>query len=285
MRAKLLLVGCSPQDQVVLGGLLHDEYDTRTAEAGADVALDAAQFQPDLILLDFGAPEAMGAYAQLRAAAGAAELPVIAVIDDGDPEHAAYAIACGAADYLLKPYHPALVKARIGHHIELAQAHAAVKASVTAARDEDLFQKTLEAEWRRCGRASTYVSLLMIEVDGFDLYQARNGQAAADLFLEKMSTQIAGCMHRQPDLFTRYDERRFACLLPETSPAGAISVAERLRETAINLPPVLTISQGIATLMPSPDSSPAELLLQAEELLELAKFRGGHRICDGLLLL
>jgi diguanylate cyclase (GGDEF)-like protein len=287
MRARLLIVDHNPQDQVVLRGLLQDEYEIHVAVEDDEALRLAAFHRPNLILLDLaldgGDPATI--FARLRSNVDTADLPVIAVTAFDNDEEAAHWLAKGAADYLTKPYHPALVKSRLRHHAELARARLALNAiaqtdQLTQTATGRVFNEALNREWRRCGRAGTYLSLLMIEVDQLQEYEARHGKTGADRCLQEIATRIALSIHRQPDLLARYDEVRFACLLPDTSPVGAISVAQRLQEAMVNLPRPVTISQGIATLLPTTESAPADLLLQGEELLALAKHHGGNRMCD-----
>lgn len=286
MRARLLIVDHSSQDEVVLRGLLQDEFEIQVAADGDEAMRLATFHRPHVILLDLGlATDAPTVFARLRANADTADLPVVVVMAKDDGEEAAYWLSHGAADYLSKPYHPALVKARLRHHTELSQARSSLNAiahtdQLTQTATGRVFNEALNREWRRCGRASTYLSLLMIEVDQLDAYAARHGKTGADRCLQEIATRIALSIHRQPDLLARYDEVRFACLLPDTSPVGAISVAQRLQEAMVNLPRPVTISQGIATLLPTPEAAPADLLVQAEELLALAKHHGGNRMCD-----
>ena len=287
MRARLLIVDHNPQDQVVLSGLLQDEYEIQIATQ-IDEALRLAAFhQPTLALLavNLAGSDPLELFARLRANADTAGLPVVVVIPNDDAEEAAYWLNQGAADYLFKPYHPALVKARLRHHTELARSRTALETithtdQLTQTATGRVFNEALNREWRRCGRASTYLSLLMIEVDQLKEYEFKHGKTGSDRCLQEIATRIALSIHRQPDLLARYDEVRFACLLPDTSPVGAISVAQRLQEAMVNLPRPVTISQGIATLLPTSEGSPAELLEQAEELLALAKHHGGNRMCD-----
>jgi diguanylate cyclase (GGDEF)-like protein len=287
MRPTLLLVDSNPADLLDLQVLLRDEYELRTLPDGVDAAQFALDNRADLVLLDLSLPnfQASTVFAQLRSHELASRLPVIFVTPSDDPAEVAQCFARGGVDQLSKPYHPALVQARIRHHVQAAHTRSALNrliqegASSTAANERS-FHNSLGREWRRCARASTYLSLLIIEVDDFQDYLTARGEVAGASCLQEVAARIAVSIHREPDLLARYDATRFACLLPDTSPVGAISVAQRLQHAMKDLSQRLTISQGIATLIPDPHASPGGLLVQAEELLALAKHQGGDRICD-----
>lgn len=112
----ILVVDDSPTNARLLGEMLRDDYDVRVASSGAEaLALCAADPLPDLILLDVIMPSPDG-YEVCRRLMGdtrTAGIPVIfisAMDDEGDRVRG---LACGAVDYILKPFDPADVRARI----------------------------------------------------------------------------------------------------------------------------------------------------------------------------
>ena len=288
MSAKVLIVGGTPQNRLVLCGLLQDEFDIHAVEDATTALQRAVLLGPEVILLDLVGVKLGDVPAQLHADPRTTDIPVICMLAAADMEEAAHCIASGAADYISWPYHPALMKARLHQQLELKRSREALRSLIrtdelTQVANRRALEDALSAEWKRCARASTYLSILFIEIDRFDAYTQRNGTAAANARLQEVATCIAMCIDRTPDVVARYDNARFACLLPETSPVGAIHVAEYVRDAVADLAKTaqsrLTLSQGIATFMPTMETPSSELLAQAERTLRIA-LNEGDRICD-----
>ena len=151
------------------------------------------------------------------------------------------------------------------------------------------FDTRLNAEWRRGAREHRPLSLLMIDVDHFKLYNDRYGHPAGDACLQAVA-RAAGtpmAMKRATDLLARYGGEELAVLLPDTPAAGAWAVAGEIQRAiaALQLPhsdspvaPTVTVSIGTATLLPTPTGRPAELLAAADAALYSAKAMGRNRI-------
>ena len=85
-------------------------------------------------------------------------------------------------------------------------------------------------EFQRAGRYEGGVSLVMIDVDHFKLFNDHYGHRAGDDCLRKVATSLRENIRRAGDLVARYGGEEFAVLLPETPQEGAFILAERLRE-------------------------------------------------------
>ena len=124
-RPTILLVDDTPQNLMVLGGLLQPHYEIRVATSGAR-ALEAAVIEPrpDLILLDVMMPEMDGyeVLKRLRTQPGCDSVPVIFVTAMDTSEDEEHGFELGAVDYITKPVVPAIVLARVRTHLELKQA-------------------------------------------------------------------------------------------------------------------------------------------------------------------
>ena len=165
----------------------------------------------------------------------------------------------------------------------------AVTDPLTGLANRRRFDALLETEWRRAMRDGTRISLLMIDVDRFKLFNDRYGHQAGDACLQVVAAALAGEAHRPTDLAARYGGEEMVLLLPVTEEAGAEELAERVRAAIAGCgvvheasPPagVVTASIGFATLAPQPDdeaAQPARLVAAADAALYEAKRRGRNR--------
>jgi diguanylate cyclase (GGDEF)-like protein len=145
----------------------------------------------------------------------------------------------------------------------------------------------LNREWQRAQRDKTEVSLLMLDIDLFKLYNDHFGHQAGDDCLKIVAATIARVATRPGDLVARYGGEEFAVLLPGTSSEGATSVATHILDTvaALNIhhpkstiSNIVTLSIGISTLLPGDDLNPYHLVGFADEALYCAKKAGRNQI-------
>ena len=121
IKATVLAVDDTPENLDVVQGILEDDYNIKVAVNG-HIALKIAQSQsPDLILLDIMMPEIDGyeVCRQLKANPATRDIPVIFLTAKGETADEAEGFELGAADYILKPVNPPLLKARVKTHLAL----------------------------------------------------------------------------------------------------------------------------------------------------------------------
>jgi diguanylate cyclase (GGDEF)-like protein/PAS domain S-box-containing protein len=145
------------------------------------------------------------------------------------------------------------------------------------------FDQTLAMEWSRAQRTKKPLSLLFADVDHFKLYNDLHGHQKGDECLRAVASVIGENALRPADLSARYGGEEFATIMPETDQKGARKVAERLRSVlaelrlhhgAASAGPLVTLSIGIATIVPSEEVCPDLLLTQADQALYAAKHSG-----------
>lgn len=293
MNGRILVVDDAMENIQILNAALQGEHEVLFAMDGPR-ALEIARTQhPDLILLDAVMP-GMDGYAfcrELFAAPETSDIPVIFVTALKTPEDETRALGAGAADFIGKPVNAAVVRARVRTQLTVKRQRDALRAliltdSLTGVANRRAFDERLEMEWRRCGRAQLPVSLLMVDIDHFKLYNDHYGHPAGDGTL----VQVAGAMRRAAgrgqDLVARYGGEEFAILLPQLDEQGATGVARRLMQEleTLDLPhaasptsPRLTVSIGISSMIPGEHSAPADLVQVADALLYQAKAGGRNR--------
>jgi diguanylate cyclase (GGDEF)-like protein len=149
------------------------------------------------------------------------------------------------------------------------------------------FQDNLRAQWRRTARSRLPLTLLMIDVDGLKHYNESRGHQAGDECLREIAQVIRTKLQRPGDLLARYGGDEFSVLLAETDAAGGLAVAERVRQAIEEMELVLgpetsgrklTVSVGVATIVPSPQEHPTSLIAAADRALSVAKRSGRNRV-------
>jgi diguanylate cyclase (GGDEF)-like protein/PAS domain S-box-containing protein len=149
---------------------------------------------------------------------------------------------------------------------------------LTGAKNRRAFDERLEMELRRAARYKTPLSLLLLDVDEFKLYNDSFGHLAGDEVLKAIAGVLSENV-RVIDFVARYGGEEFAVILPQTDAAGAMIVAERLREKVANAPMrerSVTASLGIAT-MSEAMSVRDELIAAADRALYASKAAGRNR--------
>lgn len=145
------------------------------------------------------------------------------------------------------------------------------------------FEAYLNQEWRRSIRERLPLSLILCDIDYFKLYNDTYGHQAGDHTLQQVAHAIRGSIRRPADLAARYGGEEFAVILPNTSTSGAFYVAEAIRKNVKSLAiahhaspqsSIVTISVGVATIIPSAETTPTMLIAVADEALYQAKKLG-----------
>ena len=142
---------------------------------------------------------------------------------------------------------------------------------------------TLKSEWGRLRRERVNIALIMIDVDFFKKYNDSYGHQAGDECLKKIACCLRDTLRRASDFVARYGGEEFAVVLPNTSLDGAEAIAEKFRNEieSLNLEygksPVsdrVTISLGVADMVPRHGNSAEDLIKIADKALYRAKEKG-----------
>ena len=152
------------------------------------------------------------------------------------------------------------------------------------------FEEVFEMEWRRAMRASSPLSVLMIDIDEFKRYNDALGHQQGDDCLRRVAATLASVLHRAGDLVARYGGDEFVAVLPTVDAGHALRLAELIRshiegldiahETSHGLRHVITVSVGVATATLTEGRSAEALLAKADRALYLAKEQGRNRVCS-----
>jgi diguanylate cyclase (GGDEF)-like protein len=243
-------------------------------------------------------------------------IPIIIVTGQGDEELAVEAMKRGAYDYLIKDawgnhikriqftVDKALERKQLETLVakrtkELEEANRQIKKinqqlkqlvildGLTGIPNYRRFTEVLQLEWRRAIRNSRPISIVLIDVDFFKLYNDTYGHQQGDNCLKIIARKLKNTCKRPTDLAARYGGEEFILVLSESDQSGALSLAKQLRSGVENLAiehktstiaPCVTISLGCATVTPKAGEEAATLIKMADEALYASKKNGRNRI-------
>ncbi|UCH74420.1 MAG: diguanylate cyclase [Rhodospirillales bacterium] len=290
---RILIVDDIPDNIKSLNAILEEDYSISFATYWKKALEVAERTLPDLILLDILMPD-MDGYEicrRLKSDPTTRDIPVIFITAlDGEAEEEK-GLAAGAADYITKPFHPAIVKLRVRNHLMLKLQRDRLAAltmtdGLTEIANRRRLDLHLDAEWRRCVRTESLLSAVMIDIDQFKPLNDHFGHAAGDECLRRVAQALDGVPRRPGDLVARIGGEEFVCLLPGTDAKGAMTIAQRfcdvVRELEIPHPcstvsEFVTVSCGVGTATPTMDGEPESVLKDADANLYKAKKNGRNQ--------
>ncbi|MEO1134169.1 MAG: diguanylate cyclase, partial [Cyanobacteria bacterium J06639_1] len=158
--------------------------------------------------------------------------------------------------------------------------------SLTQIANRRVCDEYLQQEWRRLARLQDSLAIAICDIDGFKAYNDAYGHPAGDECLRRVADLLDGVLKRPADLFARFGGEEFLAILPHTDANGAMHVAETMRQAirTAALPhehaptgAIVTLSIGIAAIVPHAQSSVADLIEAADRALYEAKAAGRDR--------
>ena len=272
--------------------ILEDDYIIHVEKDGTDAVETAKRLLPELILLDVVMPKMNGfeVMARLKAMQVTSTIPVIFVTGLSNAQDEEKGLALGAADYIHKPFSPAIVKLRVRNQMQIIDQlriinHLSVTDTLTGLFNRRHFNTRLNYEWNRAIREKNPLSILMIDVDNFKNYNDTYGHLQGDIVLKSIANVLKQHLMRTTDMLARWGGEELAVLLPGTDLAGACIVAEKLR-TAVEshqfmhngIATYITISIGINCAAPWEHISNAKRFVdEADKALYQAKKTGKNK--------
>jgi diguanylate cyclase (GGDEF)-like protein len=150
------------------------------------------------------------------------------------------------------------------------------------------FQSRLDFEWMRAQQYNSELSLLMIDVDHFKLYNDTYGHPEGDACLSRIGETLAGIAADTMGFAGRYGGEEFCLLLPNTGAIRALEIGEMVRAAVVDLGVphaisshgTVTVSAGVAATLPSDTQRPGDLIEAADAALYAAKHRGRNTVVE-----
>jgi diguanylate cyclase (GGDEF)-like protein len=293
-RQTILIVDDEPSNVAVLVQALSGEQEILVATNGVDALEIATTQNPDLILLDVIMPGLNGyeVCTRLKADTLTRNIPVIFISAMGKEDEEARGLDLGAIDYLTKPIRPRIVKARVHNHLQLKGyrdllENMSATDGLTGIANRRMLDEVMDREWRRGLRQKEPIALIMMDIDYFKAFNDHYSHVAGDDCLRKVARAIVECAQRGTDLTARFGGEEFASLLPSTAMPGAMRVVNRIQSAINNLAiphayspasRYVTLSYGVAVLVPGPGNAWLDLVKMADAQLYEAKRAGRNQI-------
>lgn len=158
---------------------------------------------------------------------------------------------------------------------------------LTGLGNRRLINKVLQEEINRARRANASVAVVLLDVDFFKAYNDTYGHPAGDVVLKRLADVMQRATSRAGEVVGRYGGEEFILVLPGASSQSALRTAERLQEmvAAEHIPHekseiggIITVSQGVVSIVPDAELTPEDIIEQADKALYRAKNQGRNAI-------
>lgn len=300
---------------MIATALEREAYRIATVSGGEACVSYCQHLLPDIILMDALMPD-MDGFAccqHLRAIWGDRCPPILMITGLHDDTSVDRAFTAGADDYTAKPIHWPVLRQRVRRLLQNRWAMAELKHkaaresvlvdqleeanrelqrlasldSLTQVANRRVCDEYLEQEWRRLARLQDSLAVAICDVDAFKAYNDTYGHPTGDDCLRQVADVLQQVLKRPADLVARFGGEEFLAIMPHTNAKGAQHVAETMRQMLLKraIPHAqspagdcVTLSIGVAAVVPHASASVARLVEAADRALYEAKQTGRDRV-------
>ena len=290
---KILIIDDSPVQANFLRSILDADHDVtvvNTAEAGLEQAKTGGY---SLILLDVIMPGMDGfqLLKLLQEEVIAFQTPVILITSLNDIQNEERGLTLGAVDYITKPFHPGIVRARVNTHIKLYQYRTKIEQEatvdqLTGVANRRRYDRVSAKRWQDALRLGVPLSICMFDIDKFKVYNDTFGHPAGDKVIAAVAKTISSSLKRNTDFVARYGGEEFVALSMGDSSEKMFAHLKNIRQAIedLHLPhnpstaQWVTVSVGGITVVPPLDRNYAFFLQIADTMLYDAKRHGRNQV-------
>lgn len=293
MREKILIVDDSITQAARLKSILEDEYDVTAAQTAEEGLARVSSETYSLILLDVVMPGMDGftLLEKLQEEIITQSIPVILITSLSDVKDEQHGLILGAVDYITKPFHATIVKARVRTHIKLYRyrrqaERQSVTDQLTGIANRRWYERYSAAKWKEAIRLQIPFSICMFDIDHFKAYNDTFGHPAGDRVIVSVAKTAASHLIRSTDFLARYGGEEFVAISLGGCGEAMFEHLKKIRQAVEDLhiphsPSVsewVTVSIGGVTVVPPTDASYEFYLKVADTMLYDAKKYGRNRV-------
>ena len=234
---RVLLIDDSEMALRLVQAWLKTKYDVATASSGVDGIRQAVDSPPDVVILDLDMPQVDGyeCCRLLKHDPRTRHAPVIILSGKQEAEQKVRAFDAGAHDFIVKPFNPVELQARVAAAIRLAVSYRSLRDAgdldpVSGVKNRTWFDRALRARISESARTGRLFTLAVFELPGLAALRANRGRGSSDS-AASLAAKAARSVLREEDEFARLDDVTFAALLPDVGTRGAEAAARRVAES------------------------------------------------------
>ncbi|MCI8950479.1 MAG: diguanylate cyclase [Lachnospiraceae bacterium] len=290
---KILIIDDSIVHAKYLKTILEDTYEITLAHTANDGLTYAKTGLYSLILLDVIMPDVDGfmLLKTLQEELITEHIPVILITSLSDIHSEEHGLVLGAVDYIVKPFNPLIVKARVNTHIKLHQyriryEQQAMEDELTKVANRRHYEQYSILKWQEAIRLNTSFSVCMFDIDKFKLYNDTYGHPAGDKVIIAVAQTVNSYLQRGTDFFARYGGEEFVAVVLGGEADKIFNHFKKIRQAVEDLhiqhsgsvSPWVTISIGGITMFPKLNDKYEVCLKLADGMLYDAKHFGRNQV-------
>lgn len=290
---KILIVDDSTIQAAQLQSILEADYDITIAQTAEKGLTYAASEEFSLILLDVVMPEMDGftLLKRLQDEIVTRSVPVILITSLSDIQHEQRGFTLGAVDYISKPFHPAIVQARVNTHVKLYQYRRQVEQQsmtdqLTGIANRWRYDRYSITKWNEASRLKIPFSICMFDIDHFKAYNDTFGHPAGDKVIASIANLLSAYLRRTTDFVARFGGEEFVAIILGDEAKIAFEYVKQIRQGIEDIhiphePSVsqwVTVSVGGVTIVPRTSDQYDTYLNIADTMLYDAKRYGRNRV-------
>lgn len=304
---KILLIDDVQMERIQLAIRLKQlGHTVEMADSGTRALELYPEFEPELILLDISMPDMNGFQVSRKIRELYPDwVPIIFLSGHDEPSMVANAIEAGGDDYLVKPVDKIVLNSKLVamQRIAFMRRELKQKTAALAKANEELAKLAQEdgltkVKNRRCideklqemitlhGRHELPLSLILLDVDRFKLYNDNYGHLEGDRCLIAIASILNGLFERSGEVVGRYGGEEFVVILGHSDKNKAHTDAQRIKDALENahiaheysdIASYVTVSQGVFSKVPTGRESIDEFYDSVDKLLYQAKVSGRNQ--------